>query len=266
MPPFKTKTCFATPASLAAKIGGALSGQSAAAGTVQIYSVNNVAGDHLVPRGIVDKSSVDILNRELGEFRRHSKLCVAGSDHVLEGRRLGHRPGAHVEPHGATLHINDRMVSVFPRRSRGQADNIPGLHLPHHPFEGERGKVVAFVDDNMPVLGNEILDLLICDGGSGSLQHQFGQSAYFYRRRPARWIISRQFQETSLVAHAIGQGVVGDEPRQERAHSELQSTARRRQSLPKAVGAHRIPSSCVISAPRLVFEMLAEASLKVYID
>ena len=106
--------------------------------------MNNVAGDHLVARGIVDKSSVDILNRELGEFRSHSKLCVAGSDLVLEGRGLGPRPGAHVEPHGATLHVNDRMVSGLPRRSGGQADNILGLNLPHDLFERESGNVVAY--------------------------------------------------------------------------------------------------------------------------
>jgi len=38
---------------------------------------------------------------------------------VLKGCRFGHRPGAHAEPYGATLHVNDRMVPVLPRRRGG---------------------------------------------------------------------------------------------------------------------------------------------------
>ena len=79
---------------------------------------------------------------------------------MLEGSRFGHRLGAHAEPHGATLHVNDRMVSVFPGRRGGQTDNIFGLHLPHHLFEGESGYVVAFVDDHLTVLSYEVLHLV----------------------------------------------------------------------------------------------------------
>ena len=104
-----------------------------------------------------DERGVDVLDRDLGEFRRHPEFRVAGSHLVLEGRRFGHRPGAHAEPHGATLHVDDRMVPVLPRRRGGQTDNILGLHLPHHLFERESGYVVAFVDDHLAVLSDEVL-------------------------------------------------------------------------------------------------------------
>jgi hypothetical protein len=52
------------------------------------------------------------------------------------------------------------MVSVLPRRRGCQPDNILGLHLSHHLFEREGRYVVAFIDDHLPVFGNEVLHLV----------------------------------------------------------------------------------------------------------
>ena len=78
---------------------------------------------------------------------------MAGSDHVIKGCRLGHRLGAHAEPNRATLHVDDRMMPVLPRRRGGQTDKVFGLHLPHHLFERESGYVVAFIHDHLAVYG-----------------------------------------------------------------------------------------------------------------
>jgi hypothetical protein len=49
------------------------------------------------------------------------------------------------------------MVSIFPRRRRGQTDDIFGFHFSHHLLESESGDVVTFVNDDLTVFGNEVL-------------------------------------------------------------------------------------------------------------
>ena len=123
----------------------------------RFYGSHDVVGDHLVARGIIYQSGIDVLYRDLSEVGSHPEFGVAGSDLVLEGRRFRHCPGAHAEAHGPTLHVNDRMVPVLSRRRGGQTDDILGLHLPHHLFEREGGYVVTFIDDHLTVLTHEVL-------------------------------------------------------------------------------------------------------------
>jgi hypothetical protein len=53
------------------------------------------------------------------------------------------------------------MVSVFPRRRGGQTNDIFCLHLPHYLFERESGYILAFVDDHLAVLSNEVLHFVL---------------------------------------------------------------------------------------------------------
>ena len=103
MPPFKTKTYLAT----GGKPGGEVLEVLCPAGQQQrapsrFYGVNNVVGDHLVARGIVDKSSVDILNREpvsSGAIRnsvwRGVTLCSKGVVSVIVRALMLNRTGPH---------------------------------------------------------------------------------------------------------------------------------------------------------------------------
>jgi len=97
--------------------------------------VDDVIGDHLIPLGMSNERGVDVLDRSLSKLWRHPEFCVAGRHLVLERRRLGHCPGAHAEPHRATLHVDYRMMSVLPCRRGGQTNNIFGFYLPHHLFK-----------------------------------------------------------------------------------------------------------------------------------
>src|SRR5436853_6134667 len=128
--------------------------------TSRFYSAHDI-GDHLVTRDIIDECGVDVLDRDLGQFRRHPELGVARSHLMLEGRCFGHRPGAHAEPYGAALHVDDRMVPILPGRSSSQAYDILGLRLPHHLFEGESGYMMALIDDHLPVLRYVFLPLVL---------------------------------------------------------------------------------------------------------
>src|SRR5437773_5769309 len=129
--------------------------------TSRFYSAHDVIGDHLVTREIINECCVDVLDRGLGQFGCHPELGITRSHLVRERRCFGHRPGAHAEPYGATLHVDDRMVPVLPRRSSSQADDIPGRHLPHDLFEREGGYMVTFIDDHLTVFRNEVLYLVL---------------------------------------------------------------------------------------------------------
>ena len=58
----------------------------------------------------------------------------------------------------AALHEDDRVVAVLPRHRRRQAEHVSGLGLPRDGFEAHGGEVMAFVDDNMAVIGDQIGD------------------------------------------------------------------------------------------------------------
>ena len=81
-------------------------------------------------------------------------MCSKGVVSVIVRALTLNRTGPH-------WHVNDRMVYVLPRRSGGQADNILGLNLPHDLFERESGNVVAFVNDYLAILGNEVLHFIL---------------------------------------------------------------------------------------------------------
>ena len=45
---------------------------------------------------------------------------------------LSHRPGAHTESTRSALHVDDRMVAVFPRGCCRQTNNVLSLHSLHN--------------------------------------------------------------------------------------------------------------------------------------
>ena len=79
---------------------------------------------------------------------------------MFERACLCHCAGAHAEPSRATLHIDDRMVTVFSRRRRSKTNDILSLHLLHNLLESERRDMVALVDDHMAILGDKVLHFL----------------------------------------------------------------------------------------------------------
>ncbi len=110
---------------------------------------------------IIYEGAIYILNRDIGKFGGHPELSMTGSDLVLEWCSFCHRSGAHTEPNGAALHINDgSMMSVLPRRCGSKTNDILGLYLPHHLFESESGYVVTFIDDHLAVFGDKVFHLI----------------------------------------------------------------------------------------------------------
>jgi hypothetical protein len=61
-------------------------------------------------------------------------------------------------PNWAALHEDDRMVAILSRDSGGEAKNELRLRTSDNLFEAMRGEMMAFVNDQMPVLRDAIID------------------------------------------------------------------------------------------------------------
>jgi hypothetical protein len=54
------------------------------------------------------------------------------------------------------LHEDDRVMAVFPCHRRGQPQHVAGLGGPRDGLKAHGGEVVAFIDDDMAVIGDQI--------------------------------------------------------------------------------------------------------------
>lgn len=111
-----------------------------------------VRDDDLVACGVIDKRGIDILNRDVREFWSCPKLGIARDHPMFERACLCHCAGTHAEPSRATLHIDDRMVTVFSRRRRSKTNDVLSLRLLHNLLESERRDMVALVDDHLGIV------------------------------------------------------------------------------------------------------------------
>jgi len=80
---------------------------------------------------------------------------------MLERRAFDRLTSADRKPDRTTLHEDNRVMPVFPSRRGGEPDNVVRFHLAHHLFKAERAQMVAFIDNDVAVLGNEILNLAV---------------------------------------------------------------------------------------------------------
>ena len=78
---------------------------------------------------------------------------------MREWTRFGMLPGIDAMPDGPALHCDDRVVPVLTGGCRREPGHIARPGLPEHSLEAHRRDVVALVDENVPVIGDEILDL-----------------------------------------------------------------------------------------------------------
>ena len=130
-------------------------------------------------------------------------------DVVLERtcRRL--RSRVHSMPHRTALHEDDRMVAVLARDSRGQPQDESRLGLTRHLLEAVGRQVMAFVDDQMAVLGDAIVNDTLPDEtlNDGDVE-QPGRSALARRRFDRS--TSPAGRGTPTAARSIGRGVDAD--------------------------------------------------------
>ena len=75
---------------------------------------------------------------------------------ALPGEGLRARP----EPHRTALHEHDRMVAVLARHGRRQPQHVLDLRPARDLLEADGGEMVALVDDEMAVVGDDVVHLV----------------------------------------------------------------------------------------------------------
>ena len=93
-----------------------------------------------------------------GLLRAKPELRAPENDLVVEGPSGRLLLGIDAMTDRAALHEDDRVVAILPRHRCRQAKDISGLGLPRDGFEAHGGQVMAFIDDDMPVIGDQIGD------------------------------------------------------------------------------------------------------------
>ena len=94
-----------------------------------------------------------------GTALRAAQKAKAGRtrhDDMLKRSRRSLPPRVHAKTNRATLHEDDRVMPVLADRRGGQAEYVTRFHLSHHRLEAERGEMMAFIDDDVAVVGDEI--------------------------------------------------------------------------------------------------------------
>src|SRR5208282_5009789 len=84
----------------------------------------------------------------------------------------------HPIPHGTTLHEDDRVVAILPCDGRGKTRDELCLGLTRHLFKTLGGEMMAFVDNQVPVIAHQIIN------------HAFADQALNYRHiQQAGWLL-----------------------------------------------------------------------------
>ena len=114
--------------------------------------LDHVIEDQLISLRVGSERGVQFLNT-----RRRRARCLearfANDERVSEGALGRLTLWFDRETNGPELHRRDRMVSVTPLRGRSQSDDIARLDLFDDTLIGDRGHMVAFVDDDLDASG-----------------------------------------------------------------------------------------------------------------
>ena len=67
-------------------------------------------------------------------------------------------------PYRTALHVDYGVVPIFALRGCRQAEDVPSLYLLHHLLKSECRQMVALINNDLPVLGDEVFDSLFAVG------------------------------------------------------------------------------------------------------
>ncbi len=128
--------------------------------------VDDVGADATVAFVVFDQSLIQRLELQtpvgLWDSKGHEGRRLHEHD-VLERAGGGLCPWVDTMPNRSALHEDDRVVTVLARHGRGQTEDEPGLRLAGDALEALRRQMVALVDDEVPVVGDAIVDDALSD-------------------------------------------------------------------------------------------------------
>ena len=90
-----------------------------------------------------------------------AKARLAKADLVTERSRGCLGLGVDAVAHRPTLHEDDRMVPVLAGDRGRQAENVAGLGSARDKLEADGREMVAFVDDEVAVVGHKVAHLAV---------------------------------------------------------------------------------------------------------
>ena len=120
----------------------------------------HVVADELIAGLIRDQLGVQLLELDSHILRRRSRGPEPGGTDmhgVREGTGSRQRPGIDPVPDRPALHEDDRMMAILAADGRGQACDIPGLRPADDLLEALSGQVVAFVNDDMSIVSDDVI-------------------------------------------------------------------------------------------------------------
>lgn len=130
--------------------------QAAALPLVVTTGAGDIPDDLMIPFIICGEKSVELLNGRRLLVRPSQARCL-WLYAVFKGTRFHLRSSRQVKSNRAALHVDDWVVTVLPNGRGGQTDHVFSLHLLYYLLEGYRRKMMAFVNDNVPILSDQIL-------------------------------------------------------------------------------------------------------------
>jgi len=134
------------------------------------HGVDHVGADAVIAWVVLNQAPVQRLELQTPVWLRASQGHEGRRLHeheVLEGAGGGLCPWVDTMPDRSALHADDRVVTVFAGHRGGQTKDEPGLRLPGDVLEALRRQVVALVDDEVPVVGDALVNDRPFGPGSG---------------------------------------------------------------------------------------------------
>src|SRR5258707_15734819 len=114
--------------------------------------------DHCVAGLVASQKTIEVLYRCLGI----RVLAHRTENGFLEHYPVGERPCGclllriDAIADRTTIHKNDWVMTVFPRHCRRQTKYVFGLSGPSYCLKAEGGQMMAFINNEMPIVGHKI--------------------------------------------------------------------------------------------------------------
>lgn len=121
----------------------------------------DIVEDHVVPGLVLGQGGVNLLD---GQFSIHHswrwREAGAAEFHPVEERLArGWCAGIGAKAYWSALHEDDGMVAILSRDCRRQAEHVAGFAALCKRLEADSCQMVAFIEDNLPVVRDEVVHL-----------------------------------------------------------------------------------------------------------
>ena len=123
-------------------------------------SRKNVIENQSVTNLIICQRIINSLNRQRTAICLFGKLKRGLPDlnTMVERSFCGLVPRVDPKTYGSALHKNNWMMAVFAGDRRRQPKNIPRLSPPGDQFKADGRQVVAFINNELPVIANNVVN------------------------------------------------------------------------------------------------------------